>query len=83
MPDFNTFRMDEQLLGRSFAFRRVNPCLDNINVNNPKYNSNLKVRTIITETFDTYEEWKDYIINGSKKDLEKLLNKDEDGEAEA
>ena len=68
MPDFNTFRMDEYLLGRSHAFRKLNPCLDNININNPKFNPNLKVRTIVNETIDTYEEWVKYIMSCSKKE---------------
>jgi hypothetical protein len=78
MPDFNTFRMNEALLGRSYAFRKLNPCMDGINVNNPKFNKKLKVRTIVHETFDTYEEWIDYIMNGHKIDLEELNKKNVD-----
>lgn len=66
MPEFNTFRMNEKLLGRSIAIRRTNPCLDNLNVNNPKFNKEIKVRTVEVETCKTYEDWVKHVLNIGK-----------------
>lgn len=73
MPDFDTFRINKALLRVSSVYRQSNLCLDDINVNNPKYNSELKVRTVITDTYDTYVEWRNYILY-----LNELLKNPED-----
>ena len=82
MPDFLTFRMNEKLLGRIYAYRKTHPCLDNININNPKYNKELKCNTVSLESINTYEKWIHYVRNSGKINLKKL-NKNRHVEVEA
>lgn len=72
MPDFETFRINENLVGRLFAIRRTDTCLDRENVNNPKYNKEIKCRTVTTSQFSTFEEWNNYIHKGGIIDLKNL-----------
>lgn len=78
MPDFNTFRINQKLVGQSFALRMANPYLERMNINNPKFNKDIKVRTIEFETFDTYEEWFQYILTCSKKNFEENVKTESD-----
>ena len=72
MPDFNTFRINEKLIGRLYAIRKVDTYLDNININDTKHNKNIKCKTVTSTLFKTFEEWDNYIHKCSVVDLDKI-----------